>query len=82
MFEVIGWLIYGVVVGSIARAIHSGGTPPGWVPTIAVGICGSVLGGIIHSMISGGRENSAGIVFGVVGGVLACALWGQIQKNQ
>ena len=75
MFSLISWLIYGVIVGGIARAIYKGDTPPGWIPTIATGVAGSVFGGMIHSMISGGREDSAGIVFGVIGGILACFLY-------
>ena len=72
MFTLISWLVYGVVVGGISRAIYRGDTPPGWVPTIAIGVAGSVLGGFLHSLISGGQTNSAGIVFGVLGGVVAC----------
>lgn len=75
MFSLISWLIYGVIVGGIARAIYKGDTPPGWIPTIATGVAGSVFGGMIHSMISGGRQDSAGIVFGVIGGILACFLY-------
>ena len=75
MFSILSWLIYGVIVGGIARAIYKGDTPPGWIPTIATGVAGSVFGGMIHSMISGGRNDSAGIVFGVIGGILACFLY-------
>jgi uncharacterized membrane protein YeaQ/YmgE (transglycosylase-associated protein family) len=75
MFSILSWLIYGVIVGGISRAIYKGDTPPGWIPTIATGVAGSVFGGMIHSMISGGREDSAGIVFGVIGGILACFLY-------
>ena len=75
MFTLLSWLVYGVIVGGIARAIYRGETPPGWIPTIATGVAGSVFGGMIHSMISGGRQDSAGIVFGVIGGVLACFLY-------
>lgn len=81
MFSILSWLIYGAIVGGISRAIYKGETPPGWVPTIATGVAGSVFGGMIHSMISGGREDSAGIVFGVIGGILACYLYSQWQKK-
>jgi uncharacterized membrane protein YeaQ/YmgE (transglycosylase-associated protein family) len=77
MFTILSWLVYGAIVGGIARAIYKGETPPGWIPTIATGVAGSVFGGFIHSMLSGGRSDSAGIVFGVVGGVLACFLYTQ-----
>jgi len=81
MFSILSWLIYGVIVGGISRAIYKGDTPPGWIPTIATGVAGSVFGGMIHSMISGGREDSAGIVFGVIGGILACFLYSKWLSN-
>ena len=71
MFLILSWLVYGVIVGGIARMIYKGDTPIGWVPTIATGVAGSVVGGLIHSALDGGRSQSAGIVFGVIGGVVA-----------
>jgi uncharacterized membrane protein YeaQ/YmgE (transglycosylase-associated protein family) len=71
VFLILSWLVYGVIVGGIARMIYKGDTPIGWVPTIATGVAGSVVGGLIHSALSGGRSESAGIVFGVIGGVVA-----------
>lgn len=82
MFSILSWLVYGAVVGGISRAIYRGQTPPGWVPTIATGVAGSVLGGMIHSVVSGGREDSAGIVYGVVGGILACLLYSKWQGSR
>lgn len=81
MFTILSWLAYGAIVGGISRAIYKGETPPGWIPTIATGVAGSIFGGFIHSMLSGGRNDSAGIVFGVVGGVLACFLYTQWFKG-
>jgi uncharacterized membrane protein YeaQ/YmgE (transglycosylase-associated protein family) len=71
VFSILSWLVYGVIVGGIARMIYRGDTPLGWVPTIATGVAGSVVGGLIHSALDGGRSHSAGIVFGVIGGVIA-----------
>lgn len=81
MFSILSWLIYGVIVGGISRAIYKGETPPGWIPTIATGVAGSVFGGMIHSLITQGRDSSSGIVFGVAGGVLACYLYSKWQSN-
>jgi len=81
VFTIISWLVYGVIVGGIARAIYQGNTPPGWAPTIATGVAGSIFGGFIQSLLSGGKNDSAGIVFGVVGGVLACWLYTQWIKS-
>jgi uncharacterized membrane protein YeaQ/YmgE (transglycosylase-associated protein family) len=46
MFSLIGWIIFGAVVGIIARFIMPGRDPMGWVMTIVLGIAGSLLGGM------------------------------------
>ena len=81
MFLILSWLVYGVIVGGIARMIYRGDTPIGWVPTIATGVAGSVVGGLIHSALDGGRSQSAGIVFGVLGGVAATFAYTKWKAN-
>jgi uncharacterized membrane protein YeaQ/YmgE (transglycosylase-associated protein family) len=81
VFLILSWLVYGAIVGGIARFIYRGDTPIGWVPTIATGVAGSVVGGLIHSALSGGRGESAGIFFGVIGGVVASYAYTQWKAN-
>ena len=44
---VIGWIIFGAVAGVIARMLHPGNDAMGMVPTILLGITGSLVGGAI-----------------------------------
>ena len=47
MFALIGWIIVGLIAGFIAKAIHKGDEGlPLWA-TIAVGIGGAILGGLV-----------------------------------
>jgi len=32
------WMIYGLIAGSVARAIHPGDDPEGFFPTLAIGV--------------------------------------------
>ena len=47
---IIGFIILGLFAGAIAKAIHPGDNEPGGVfGTMAVGMAGAVLGGLIAS---------------------------------
>ena len=73
MFKILGWAIYGLIVGSIAKALHPGEDPIGCLPTIGIGVVGAFVGGGINWLLNfGGPFAPSGMAMGVVGGVLAC----------
>lgn len=55
------FLLFGAIAGGVAKWLLPGKCPTGWVPTIALGVVGSFVGGIPF----GG--NPAGFVGSVVG---------------
>jgi uncharacterized membrane protein YeaQ/YmgE (transglycosylase-associated protein family) len=51
---ILGFIILGLIIGAIAKAIMPG-DDPGWIIiTMAIGILGALLGGVIGSAIFGG----------------------------
>ncbi len=44
---IIAWIIFGLIAGAIAKAIHPGKDPGGWLITIVLGIVGAFIGGAI-----------------------------------
>lgn len=50
----LGWVVFGGVVGLIARAIFPGRQSMGWVGTILLGIGGSLVGGMLANFLFGG----------------------------
>lgn len=44
---IIAWILFGLIAGAIAKAIHPGKDPGGWLITILIGIIGAFLGGAI-----------------------------------
>ena len=44
--SLIMWLVFGAIAGGIAKALMPGRCPDGWVPTIGLGIIGSLAGGL------------------------------------
>lgn len=75
------WLVYGLIVGSLAKAIHPGNEASGFLPTIGIGIVGSYMGGLINWLLGAGGHplTPSGLFMGVVGGVLFCWLYNHFE---
>lgn len=74
---ILSWMVFGLIVGALARLVMPGRDPMGCLMTMALGIGGSVLGGFIGQMtglyppgVTGG-----GIVMSIVGAVLVLAVY-------
>jgi uncharacterized membrane protein YeaQ/YmgE (transglycosylase-associated protein family) len=70
---ILGWILLGLIAGAIAKAIHRGDEPGGLLGTLAVGILGAVIGGIIASALGIGAIGSffnAGTWLIAIGGAL------------
>ena len=53
---ILGWILLGLFVGAIARALIPGRTEPGGcIGTTAVGILGALIGGFIASALDLGK---------------------------
>lgn len=82
MFSVLVWVIYGVIVGSIAKSLVPGNENFGFIQTVGAGVAGSYLGGAFMYLI--GRENEvepAGLVVGIGGAVLAIVLYQKLSSK-
>ena len=53
MFAIIGWIVFGLIAGLIAKAIMPGRDPGGAIVTILLGIAGAVIGGFIGRALFG-----------------------------
>jgi uncharacterized membrane protein YeaQ/YmgE (transglycosylase-associated protein family) len=45
MGGIVSWIVFGLIVGAIAKLLTPGRDPGGFVVTILIGIAGSLLGG-------------------------------------
>ena len=74
MFGVIGWIVFGLIIGAIAKLLMPGRDPGGYIVTMALGIAGALLGGFLgRSMGWYGPNDSAGFLMSLLGAVLL--LW-------
>lgn len=84
MFFILGWIIYGLVVGLIAKAIHPGDDPVGFLPTIGIGVAGSFIGGGINWLLGNGGSffQPSGILMGTAGAVIFCFIYRKYRLNR
>jgi uncharacterized membrane protein YeaQ/YmgE (transglycosylase-associated protein family) len=74
MFGVIGWIIFGLIVGAIAKLLMPGRDPGGIIVTMALGIAGALIGGFVGRALGWyGENDGAGFLMSLVGAVLL--LW-------
>ena len=50
---VFSWLVFGLLAGFVARALTPGRHTIGCLPTLAVGLVGALLGGLIGNVVLG-----------------------------
>ncbi len=53
MGAIIGWIIFGLIAGSIAKLLMPGKDPGGWFITALLGIAGALVGGFIGRALWG-----------------------------
>ena len=87
MFALIGWIIFGLIAGLIAKAIMPGRDPGGAIITMLLGIAGAVIGGFLGRTLLGygNAANDAGdisqpgflmsLVLAVIGAIVLLALY-------
>lgn len=47
MFGILGWMLFGLVIGAIAKLLMPGRDPGGIIVTMLIGIVGAVVGGFV-----------------------------------
>lgn len=83
MFGLIGTIIFGLVVGVIAKLLMPGKDPGGIIVTIVLGIIGSVVGRWLGQALGFyGPEQAAGFLMSLVGAVLLLALYRMVVKRR
>lgn len=76
MFGVLGWIIFGLIVGIVAKLLMPGHDPGGFIITILLGVAGSLLGGWIGralGMYPPGHP--AGFLMSILGAIVLLGLY-------
>ena len=76
MFGVLGWILFGLIVGIIAKLMMPGRDPGGFIITILIGIAGALLGGWIGRALGWyGPNQGAGFLMSILGAIILLALY-------
>ena len=81
---IVSWLIWGLFVGLIARAIRPGRQPIGCLWTIVLGVVGSLLGGFLATQVLhiGDTDNFdlGSFAIAVVTSAILLAVWERVER--
>ena len=79
MLSLLVWVVYGLLVGSVSKALVPGEENFGFVKTVALGVAGSYMGGAILYLVGQYEALSpAGLFMGVAGGVVSLVLYNKL----
>jgi uncharacterized membrane protein YeaQ/YmgE (transglycosylase-associated protein family) len=71
MFGILGWIVFGLVVGIIAKLLMPGRDPGGIIVTMLLGIVGALLGGFVGRALGlYGPNDGAGLFMSILGAVV------------
>ncbi len=77
------FLLFGLVVGIVARFFVPGREPGGWVVSIALGIAGAYVGGFLGKAFGFyGNGQPAGFLMSVLGAVLLLIGYHALRGNR
>jgi len=79
----LGWIIFGLIVGAVAKLLMPGRDPGGIIITMLLGIVGAVLGGFLGRAMGFYQEGeAAGFLMSLVGAVVLLAIYRAMTKRR
>ena len=63
---ILGWILFGLIVGALAKLVMPGRDPGGIIVTMLLGIAGAVLGGFVGRAMGFYGEGEAAGYFDVI----------------
>lgn len=73
ILNIICWIIFGLIVGSVAKFLIPGYDSHSWINSILLGIAGSFVGGFIGQLLfgkTGDKARYGGFIMSVVGAIV------------
>jgi uncharacterized membrane protein YeaQ/YmgE (transglycosylase-associated protein family) len=80
---ILSWIVFGLVIGIIAKLLMPGKDPGGFIVTMLLGIAGALVGGFIgRAMGFYGPGQSAGWLMSILGAVILLALYRMMVRRR
>jgi uncharacterized membrane protein YeaQ/YmgE (transglycosylase-associated protein family) len=81
--EILSWIVFGLVIGIIAKVLMPGRDPGGFIVTTLLGIAGAMIGGFVgRAMGFYGNGQTAGWLMSILGAVILLALYRMIVRRR
>lgn len=77
----IGFIVFGLIVGAVARLVIPGKQDLSLVATLLIGVAGSVVGGLAANALGTGNLFELNVIGAVVAFVAAAALIVAVEKS-
>jgi len=82
MIAILSWILFGLVVGVLAKLVMPGNDPGGFIVTVLLGIAGAVVGGFLGRVLGFyGPNQAAGWLMSIVGAIILLALYRVMTKR-
>ena len=73
---ILGWIVFGLIVGIVGKFLMPGRDPGGFVVTILLGISGALVGGFLGRTFGlYGEGDPVGFIMAVIGSIVLLALY-------
>jgi uncharacterized membrane protein YeaQ/YmgE (transglycosylase-associated protein family) len=80
---ILSWIVFGLVIGVIAKLLMPGKDPGGFIVTILLGVAGALIGGFIgRAMGLYTAGQSAGWIMSVLGAIILLALYRMMVRRR
>ena len=80
--SILGWIVFGLIVGVVAKLIMPGRDPGGMIVTILLGIAGALVAGFIGRALGWyGDDDPVGFVMATIGAILLLVLYRQFRAR-
>jgi uncharacterized membrane protein YeaQ/YmgE (transglycosylase-associated protein family) len=81
--SVILFLLFGLIVGALARLLVRGRDPRGWVFSMIIGVAGSFLGGFLGRALGWYRDGEpAGFAMSLLGAVILVVAYHAVTRRR
>jgi uncharacterized membrane protein YeaQ/YmgE (transglycosylase-associated protein family) len=81
MLGVLGWILFGLVVGIVAKLLMPGRDPGGFIVTTILGIVGAVIGGFLGRTLGlYGPGEPAGFLMATLGAVVLLFIYRMVRR--
>lgn len=79
MLGILGWVVFGLIVGALAKLVMPGRDAGGLFVTMALGIAGALVGGFIGRLLGWYQPGEpAGFIMATLGAVLLLFIYRRV----